>query len=524
MAREAAMKLRLVPVALGLGGLLFAVGLGAIGGAFHAIHFAMLGLSLVSIAGGLLWLRQARWRETLATFVYSVFFVICAMLVYLISANRLTHLDLTRNQMHTLSPQSLAVLHALPADQRIVAHIFAPSAEHQPLTRFLEAYSTQSAQFEFQLHDAARDLDLVQQFGGAVEEKSLHLFLQDADGKVLKKAAPEAFSLSSPTREHILTNGIARLQRVDDQKVYYVIGHGEKKVDKSAGSLSKVVRLLTDTTLPVEPLRLTEGRIPEDTAALIIAGPTDDIFDFEKELLVGYLDGGGKLLLMLDPHYGNAVEQPNLSAVLEHIGLRAPNELIVDPLAVNMQNSSYTPLIMFAAHAISKATNQKPFYLDRARPIASTEKPIQGMKLDAVLYTSEQCWVEPAEKLRSVRALDPPTEKEAIGSVVAAVAAERDVKSGRYGDHMRAVVVGDSDAFQDAYFEKNGDAALFVRQSINWMREQEDLMQIPPRFLESTPITLSRTQAIGILGLLMFVGLAIVAGGTAWTLHRRSTR
>lgn len=524
MARDSAMKLRLVPVGLGLGGMLLSIALGALGGTFHAVHYAMLAVSLLSIAGGLLWMREARWRETLASFVYSLFFVICAMLLYLISANRMVRLDLTRNRMHTLSPQTVAVLRALPLDQRVVAHVFVPSAEQQAMTRFLEPYVAQSAQFQFQLHDAGRDLDVVQQFGGAVEEKSLHLFLQDASGKVLKKAAPEAFSLASPTREHILTNGIARLMRVDDQKLYYVTGHGEKVVDKTPGSLSKVVRLLTETTLPVSPLRLTEGRIPDDTAALIIAGPTRDIFDFEKELLINYLDGGGKVLFLLDPQYANETEQPNMDAVLAHIGLKAPNQFIVDPLAVNVQGSSFTPLILFASHAISKATNQKQFYLDRARPIASTEKLPEGMKLDAVLVTSAECWAEPADKPRSIRALDPPKSKDEIGQMVVAVAAEKPIKAGRYGDHMRAVVVGDSDAFQDAYYEQNGDAALFVRQSVNWLREQEDLLQIPPRFLESTPITLTKTQAIAILGLLGFVGLAIVAGGTAWTLHRRKTR
>lgn len=520
--------LRLIPVVLGLVGMPLGIALGALAGRFTEVHFGLLTLSLLSIGGGLLWLREARLRETLAAIVYSIFFLLCVALVYLISANRQVRFDLTEDRLHSLDPLSEAVVAQLPQDEIITLTVFAPAQEHQSVARFLENYTRPSPAIRTRIYDAGRDLDAALQFGGAVEERSLFLTVQGPGGEIIHRAPPEAFDVSSPFRENTLTNALLRAQRPEGQKIYYSMSHGEKRVDETEFSLSRVIRIVNDSILPVEPLRLTENAIPEDAAALIIAGPTIDLFDFERELLSDYLNQGGKLLLLLDPVLDPVTAQPrpleNFQALLGEYGLQSPNAMIVDPTAVNAFQSNFTPLVNWTAHPIAQGTNKTPFYLDRARPLESAEELPKGIKLEGILVTSDQTWVEPLDQLRSIRRLNPPEDPDQIDLQIAAVTARRPTPGGRRGETMRLVVMGDSEAFVDGNLVQNGDAALFFRQSITWLREQDELLQIPPRALSSTPITMTLARLWTILGGLMFLGLLITVGGTSYAIYRRRTR
>jgi hypothetical protein len=524
-ATNSSVGIRLIPVFLGLFGIVLGIALGALQGYFQTIHFAILTLSVISIAGGLLWLREARWKQTLASLVYSLFFILCVMLVYLLSANRTVRFDITRSQVHTLSPMTQSVLRELPAGRRIMATIFIPQAQFAPMQQFLETYRELNPQFEFQLYDADRDLDIVDRVGGNVGQETMYLTLADESGTPIKKAPPEELSLGDQLREHNLTNAIARLVQRENDKVYYSIGHGEKGTGEEGDGYSKILGLLSTSTVPVEPLRLTQGMIPADAAAIIIAGPTIDLFDSERDLLIQYLDEGGKLFILLDPIYGRDRQLENFEQLLAHVGLMARNEFVVDPISLNVQNSSFTPLVYFASgHAIAKGTSQKPFWLDKARPLAATAQLPQGVTLKGVLITGTETWAEPAEALRSLRSPVPPQDSSQIGSYFAAVSAAKSAPAGRHGNEMRVLLIGDSEAFVNRYHGQNGDAAVFFVQTINWLREREELLQIPPRMLESTPINLTTTKVWAILGFFLLAGLLITVGGTTWALVRRRTR
>jgi hypothetical protein len=108
-----------------------------------------------------------------------------------------------------------------------------------------------------------------------------------------------------------------------------------------------------------------------------------------------------------------------------------------------------------------------------------------------------------------------------VGNQILAVSITRDTPGGRWGQRMKMVVIGDSDAFTDRQLATNGDAGAFFLQSVNWLREREDLLQVPPRFLTATPITLTTTTAWTMLGSYLLIGLLITIGGTGFAMARR---
>ncbi|CAN5345326.1 hypothetical protein BH09SUM1_BH09SUM1_26610 [soil metagenome] len=515
--------LRLTPLVLGVCGLIFCTAAGALAGKFAPWHFAMGALSLVSITGSLLWVQDVRWRETLSSFVYTLFFILCLGMLYLISANRKAHYDITRDQLHTLSAQSTSLLLRVKPQETLLLQVFAPNKDHQALIRFLQTYAQVTPRFQFEVYDPERDLDIVQKLGGRVTTGAMVVTLQDAAGATIRRTDGR-LTVGDQLRENTLTNAIARVVQESQQVIYWSSGNGEKRTDKSDTSLTKVAQQLSEASLPVTPLRLQEGRIPDDAAALIIAGPKIDLSDFDRDLLINYLDEGGKLFLLLDPVINSGTGLKNFGTVLKHLGLESPNEFVVDPIAVNSSKLSYTPQIMWTKHAIAEGTHRTPFILNQARPVLSNGMIDKSMRLEAIFVSNEQCWAEPADKLRSVRRLSPPADSADIQQQVLAVSAAKDVPTGRYGKSMRAVIVGDSDAFSDAIVENNGDAGLFFVQSVNWLRERPDLLQVPPRFLTSTPINITETTKYMLMGIYLLMGLVIVAGGTTWTIIRRRSR
>ncbi len=513
--------LRMTPIILGLLGTVAAFALAAIAGQFLQWHYALGGLSIASILGGLLWLQDVKWKIAISTLVYTIFFIVCVGLVYLISANRPGRFDITQNKMHTLSPQTQNLLANLPSDQSILIQAFYPLAEHLTIQRFLNNYARFAPQIDYELYDPARDIGQMTDTEVRIQPGDVILTLRNQQDEVVRQEVAQLGD-QDMKREHLLSNAIARLIHTEEGVVYFLQGHGEKKLDDSDEGFSKLAEQISAMAYPVEPLRLLqEQAVPQDAMAIVIAGPAFDVFDPEREMLMQYLEEGGKLVLLLDPHVEGETKFPNIEELLANTGVRAPNRLIVDPISVNASNSSFTPVVRVTDHAIGEASNQKPFLLNQARPLEIRDEAPGGTRVTALLMTHERVWTETFGDIRSVRRPQPPEDSSAIGQLQTAYASERPSEGGRHGETMRAVVIGDSDAFMNQHIESNGGAASFFLNSIAWLPERREMLYIKPRVFESTPVTLNKSQYWTLFGLFMAFGAAFTLGGTAWALARR---
>ena len=73
---------------------------------------------------------------------------------------------------------------------------------------------------------------------------------------------------------------------------------------------------------------LKEDSVPEDAAAVMIFGPSSDISDKEKEILVDYVNEGGKLLVAAGPTEDGVLE--NLYSLLADFGVEANEGIVVE--------------------------------------------------------------------------------------------------------------------------------------------------------------------------------------------------
>ena len=127
--------------------------------------------------------------------------------------------------------------------------------------------------------------------------------------------------------------------------VYFLTGHGEKSIETNLAEFSA---LLKTNNYDVKELDLgKEGAIPDNAKIIYLAGPTKDITDKEKDLLLEYADNGGAMSFLLDP-CDTEGRFTNIEKIMEEFGLVLDYNIVTETTPANMlddpdqnQNENY---------------------------------------------------------------------------------------------------------------------------------------------------------------------------------------
>lgn len=121
-----------------------------------------------------------------------------------------------------------------------------------------------------------------------------------------------AYSLNSFDADGQITSAINSVVNEKTKMIYYTEGHGEAEMNPTveasiykAGYKTGTVNLLRD------------GGIPEDCDLLFMNAPSSDLADDEYEMIIRYMDAGGKSMLIIDD---NSLE--NLKTLMADYGLK----------------------------------------------------------------------------------------------------------------------------------------------------------------------------------------------------------
>lgn len=131
-----------------------------------------------------------------------------------------------------------------------------------------------------------------------------------------------------------LTSAVNYVTNETEKTIYQSTGHGE-------GSLSETITDLLDKnscTLSEVNLLMTDA-VPDDCDLFLMYAPAVDLTEEEIEMLGTYLDGGGKVMILLGEM--GASDLPNLSALMEEYGIGAVDGYIADPARCYQNNPYY---------------------------------------------------------------------------------------------------------------------------------------------------------------------------------------
>ena len=158
--------------------------------------------------------------------------------------------------------------------------------------------------------------------------------------------------------EGAITSAIDYVITEDLPQLYVLQGHGEADLP---ATFADAIEKENIETVALSLLAVDE--IPEDADALLIYAPQSDITTEEAEMLTGYADNGGKLLVMAGPVEG--AELTNLHSVLNHYGVEVTEGIVVESDR-NYYAFGYPYVLMpdMASHTITD-----PLIEDRYYPI-----------------------------------------------------------------------------------------------------------------------------------------------------------
>ena len=136
------------------------------------------------------------------------------------------------------------------------------------------------------------------------------------------------------------------------------------------------------------------------------------------------------------------------------------------------------------------------------------------------MKTGKNSWSQPMQELLRENIDTPPEDERAPQPLAAAITRSR---PGTDRD-ARLLVFGDSDIFTDSNIVYELPVYLFVN-GISWLTQSEETVAIPPKVVETTPMTLSMAQK-ELLAVLLVITLPalVMFGGLGYTMWRRRSR
>jgi ABC-type uncharacterized transport system involved in gliding motility auxiliary subunit len=415
--------------------------------------------------------------------------------------------DLTEDRQYSLAPETIAALHALNADVRLVGFYSQERADaRESLRPLLQQYQEESGgQVSVEFIDPREQPFLAQEFG----------VTRDASLVVAMGSASEVTSAAS---EQEITGAIIRLANPGSRAVYFVTGHGERDLQGSDElGYDQLRQALEAKNYSVQDLSLLiTPQVPEDALAVVVAGPTEPLSTAEVDALKAYLEQGGALVVLADPlpgMSGGDTADPLASFLASTWGLELRQDLIVDL-------SSSMPLAAIAAsygtHPVTDKLKSLATYFPTSRSLAVAPSADGTTRTELVL-TGSNSWGETnLEGMNQETSIEFNDGADTPGPLVVGATAEDSAKA------SRLVVIGDSDFGSNADFYGLGNGDLLVN-SIDWAAGQEALLSLTPKETTQRFVTPPSRQVLAlvfVLGVIAIPALFLILGLATWWARR----
>lgn len=315
--------------------------------------------------------------------------------------SRITQLDVTSNQLFSISDQTEKVLAALEEDITIY-WIVQSGEEDDTVGLLLDRYAAMSDHISVLKRDPDVYPTFLQQYGITsvynnsllVESGERYRYVDYYD--IYSYDYSDYYTTGSYdvsfAGESAVTSAIDYVVSEDLPKLYILSGHGEATM---ATAFSDAV---TDANIETEALSLlTVEEVPDDAAAILIYAPQSDISEEEKDVLLAYLQGGGNLILLSEPQEDGSLE--NLEALMAGYGVTAADGIVIEG------NQNYyawgTPYYLLPEiedHAITSPLSENGYYvlLPIAQGLMVDDELPDGVTVTELLTTSDSAFSKTA--------------------------------------------------------------------------------------------------------------------------------
>lgn len=460
--------------------------------------------------------RLARWTPTV---VSAALLLVVGILV----ARHPWSADLTSNRRFSPAPQTVNILRDLRADVRVHAFYQRLDPRRKGTEVLLSAFADRSGRFRYDFVDPDRDLALVERYRIT------------AGGTLVIEAAGRQRTLVNPD-EASLVNTIYRLVTASQPVIYYVVGHGEHRLDsEDRGGYSAFVTAVRSQGYELRQLLLADGPlVPPDAAAVVLAAPKVDLSASELTALDDYLRAGGALLALLDPGTPRSV-----AAWLDRYNVVLGNDLLVTAsgMGEGLGFDARVAVVQenYGRHEITRGLEGIATFFPFAQSLGPARTGVRGFGARAILSTGARSW---ADRDSSTIAAGRPRYNEGVdrpGPLDLGLAIELD-RSTFFGNggltpaapgaagrepaadgatpprgsvftraaSTRLVVIGDSDFAANANLDLYGNRDLLLN-TLSWLAREQELIALRARTEISQPRVLTARER----GLIAWGGIIV---------------
>ena len=462
------------------------------------------------------------------TVVMVTAFVSLAVLVFIVAERNAYRWDVTATRQFTLAPQTLEILRNLTEPVRATAFFVEGVSQQEqfrvPVGNLLnEIRHRSSDNFSYRFVNPDIQPSLANQY--RVTQFPTVVFEGEESGFQYRVPAP-LFQERDFASALLIVTGEKR------KRIYYLDGHGERdfqdRESSSRQGFGSAADGLFRDNYDVVPFSLyaeEEPHIPvagEDAiAAVIIAGPKQDLIPKEIQAIDDYLRLGGRLLLLLEPN-----PPQTYIDLLERWAVTMESGLVIDEIS-NVAGETQTPLIKRDQYFDNPPVDSITTHLDQSYfpgtssflPILPFEELPDTIRLYPVAQTT----------LISCLTTDPEVTQCPLGNfavrvpiiAVQAIAPLNEEPHPNAPQETKIVVFGDTDFATNFYFYSLSNSDLLLN-SVNWLTEDITLASVRSKPFAFRNLVVTGREMQLIRALVWFVLPATMAllAGVAWWRRR----
>jgi len=449
----------------------FAYALMALGGVALLLSF------LVSYQQAAPVLFGRRSRLGLGSVILSLLLIGIAMLVNYVVFTNNARVDITEARKFTLAQRTVQLLGELEDPIRATAFFRETDAAQQETASavddFLHEFERRSDNFSYRFVDPDTDPITAKEY--AITRYQAVVFENMRTGKRQTIATP-------PVLEEQFVTALLITSGREQKRVYFLTGHGERDTldTENEGYAYAYAGLISDNYLPLTLNLLDQQEVPDDAAAVIIAGPKKDLVEGEGSALEDYLLNGGRILFLLDPW-----TPAGIADLLRNWGIKVEDGQVID-LTSSVGGDPKIPLLQRNQFAADLPPLTDVLDVAFFPEVAALTTAVESDKMPSTIsytsvgVTSYDSW------LISDPAQDRPVEGDpqgpfAVAAVVEAYAPlELPPEAQLTYKKATLVIIGDSDFAANRYYYAFSNSDLFL-DSVNWLTEDYALISIRPK-------------------------------------------
>lgn len=437
------------------------------------------------------------------TLVFLAILVIINVIVCSIP-HKYTQFDVSATDVFTLTDTTKEFLKTLDEDITFyeIAEI---QNENDYVKNVAQAYVNESKHIKFERIDPALQPEFLENLKVSVNQGSIIVMKGDRfkaceiTGMFLEEESTDSSSSSSDSSEESqtqvdridiegqLTGAIAYVNVETLPIAYQLTGHDEGTI----GSLQLLE--INKQAMEIKTLNLQEeGKMPEDTAMLIINGMQSDFTDEEYNVIKAYLDEGGRLLWLTSNSYPAETDMSNYHKLMREYGVDTKECAVIEQDTAYMKDSS-RPMEIYPVlkrHPITNSANDAElkamFAMADAIEILEEEER-EGLEIESVIQSSASAYTK--KKGSSVMAKLVTDEEGVFHLGVAITDKKSDEKTAKIA--LISTYTITADTYDDMV--NGGDTQILIG-ALSWLADQEVKTEVPVKNLYPEDLVLTQKQ------------------------------